>query len=225
MSYASGFMMGTAIIQGLARFLGGTSGQGAGNDPVKMFGQNMKKGLFQEAENLPLPNFSRPSAVPGQQLKLVSSLPGRRRYRLTGMTAAQARLLENAFSRLSYIKEAKANEISGSILIIYDSVQDARLDDLIKAMESKIFSRTGTSCAPPAVEAPAGIITRSILGAMRDFSMWVNRSTNGMFDASSLASVLLFFQGLRKLLETQQFPSASQMLWWAVSLMRGWRTL
>ena len=42
---------------------------------------------------------------------------------------------------------------------------------------------------------------------------------------SSLASLLFLLRGLRKMLLTGQYPSGSQMLWWAVTLMRGWRTV
>lgn len=237
MSYASGFMMGTAIIQGLRQILGGMSGQGMGGGRTgfaRMPGKGM--GRFNRTEDMQLPNFPfqgmpyedsrvQPQATP---LALVSSLPGRRRYRLAGMSAEQARLLEQGLSRISYIREAKANEHTGSLLIVYDVAEDARMNELMASI-ARIFHRTpslpGTMAPTKAFprETLAGTVTRSIRNAMRDFNTWLHRMTDGMLDASSLASVLLFFQGVKKLLATQQFPSASQMLWWAVSLMRGGR--
>ena len=237
MSYASGFMMGTAIIQGLRQILGGMSGQGMGGGRTgfaRMPGQGM--GRFNRTEEMQLPNFPFPGMPyedsrvqpKATSLALVSSLPGRRRYRLAGMSAKQARLLEQKLSRISYVREAKANERTGSLLIVYDAAEDARMDELMASI-ARIFHRApglpGTLASAGAFprEALAGAFTRSVRSAMRDFNAWLHRMTDGMLDASSLASVLLFFQGVKKLLATQQFPSASQLLWWAVSLMRGGR--
>ncbi len=242
MSYASGFMMGTAIIQGLRQILGGMSGQSMGGMGggragfARMPGQGMSMGHSRRTEDLQLPNFPFPgmpyenSRIQPQAnpLALVSSLPGRRRYCLAGLSAEQTRLLEQQLPRLSYIREAKANERTGSLLILYDAAENSRMDELMASI-ARIFHlapRLPGTIAPAQAfpqEAMASAVTRSIRNAMRDFNTWLHRMTDGMLDASSLASVLLFFQGVKKLLATQQFPSASQMLWWAVSLMRGGR--
>ena len=59
----------------------------------------------------------------------------------------------------------------------------------------------------------------------REFSAWINRHTAGWFDMSSLVSLLFALRGIRKVLMTYSSPSGAQMLWWALSLMRGWRTV
>ena len=203
MSYASGFMMGTAIVQGIGQLLGGMgSSKGMGGMGLSRgmgtMGQGMRQGKGQgrgfSLDSLDIPSFARPQAAKmtcnAPSFVLVSSLPGRRRYRMAGMTEKQARMFEEALRKLSYIKEVTANEIT----------------------------------AFPLAEYRIGDLTRVIHQSMKDFSLWIQRNTHGFFDASSLASVLLFAQGIRKLLLTQQFPSGAQMLWWAVSLMRGWKS-
>ncbi len=75
------------------------------------------------------------------------------------------------------------------------------------------------------LEAHAGDITRSIRGSVRDFSAWIRDHTNGWFDVSSLAALLFLLRGIRKLIIDRKSPSGSQMLWWGISLLRGWRTI
>ena len=74
-------------------------------------------------------------------------------------------------------------------------------------------------------ESHAGRITRSVRNSGREFSAWINRHTAGWFDMSSLVSLLFALRGIRKVLMTYSSPSGAQMLWWALSLMRGWRTV
>ena len=65
----------------------------------------------------------------------------------------------------------------------------------------------------------------SVRGSMRDFSAWIQRHTGGWLDVSSAAFLLFLLRGVRKVVMTKIAPSGAQMLWWAVSLMRGWRTI
>ncbi|MCI6085918.1 HMA2 domain-containing protein [Selenomonas sp.] len=60
---------------------------------------------------------------------------------------------------------------------------------------------------------------------MRDFSAWIRTASHGWLDISSAVFLIFLLRGLRKMILMKQYPSGSQMLWWAVSLMRGWRTV
>ena len=75
------------------------------------------------------------------------------------------------------------------------------------------------------LEAHAGDITRSIRGSVRDLSAWIKAHTCGWFDVSSLAALLFLLRGMRKVIMDKTSPSGTQMLWWGISLLRGWRTI
>ena len=239
MSYASGFMMGTAIVQGIGQLLSGMDAPkgmgGVGRGMRQGQGRGFSLDSSGDIFSLPRPQSARMTAN-AAAFELVSSLPGRRRYRMGGMTEQQARIFEDTLRRLPYMKEVAANAISGSLLLIYDASRESQMDEIAAVLKRYIQKSSlpspqrasvGQSCVPvvfPPAETPIGDLTRVIRRTMQDFSLWIQRNTHGFFDANSLISAVFFIQGIRKLLLTQQFPSGSQMLWWAVSLMRGWRS-
>ena len=263
MSYASGLMMGTAIVRILGQLISGGASEemggmsrgsrggmgGRGKNPMDLggFGEalfNMpgmgtagRKGMGAKASEAPsemaFPGFSRSQGtVPGNGPVLVSSLPGRRRYRMAGMTGDQADMLKENLCKLHFVKTVEASTVTGSLLLLYDEKEAAALD---KIMEKVVSIFTGNAVEiqgeaafikrAMAMESHVGLATRTVRSLMRDISRWLQAGTGGWLDASSLASLVFFFQGIKKMMLTQQFPSGSQMLWWAVSLMRGWRTL
>lgn len=216
MSYVSGFMMGAAIGKSIRQALGGSSAP-------KMMGRGRA---------LPMGRMKRAvvASAPVIGFKMVSSLPGRRRYRAGKISPQLAALLEEQLAKLSYVKSVSVNAASGSILLTFDEADDAHIDQLAKWLDRKFFGGKepqGEGCQAKSVasEAHAGSITRSIRNTARAFSQWIKDHTCGWFDMSSLASLLFLLRGLRKMLLTGQYPSGSQMLWWAVTLMRGWRTV
>ncbi|BAL81946.1 hypothetical protein SELR_02380 [Selenomonas ruminantium subsp. lactilytica TAM6421] len=216
MSYVSGFMMGAAIGKSIRQALGGSSAP-------KMVGRGRA---------LPMGRMKKVvvAAAPAVGFKLVSSLPGRRRYRAGKISPQLAALLEEQLAKLSYVKSVSVNAASGSILLTFDEADDAHIDQLAKWLDRKFFggkALPGEGCQAKSVasEAHAGSITCSIRNTARAFSQWIKDHTCGWFDMSSLASLLFLLRGLRKMLLTGQYPSGSQMLWWAVTLMRGWRTV
>ncbi len=264
MSYVSGFMMGTAIIQALRQFMGGGSamdglsalggmggrmggmggmmggmsrmggmtGMSGMSGMSRMGGMGSGRSRSQSQSSFDLPSMQASQGPVCQKLELVSSLPGRRRYRLSGMGKEQAELLETSLGKLSYLKEVTANPVSGSLLLIFDDASADQVDELISSVNALFEKQSADASAkqPAMMQGAAspdtsytGSVTRSIRSAVRSLSMWINQNTGGLFDISSLASVLFFFQGLWKMIQTQQFPSGSQMLWWGISLMRGWR--
>ena len=211
MSYVSGFMMGAAIGKSIRQAMTGGS---AGAGRVR-------------------PALPRKKAVPARcaavkGLQLVSALPGRRRYRAS-FSPELGQLLAGKLTQLSYVEAVQVNATSGSILLTFAPQDEAKIDALAKWLESRLFSgkqvqKRQSECPVP-TEAHAGSITRSIRNTARAFSQWIKDHTCGWFDISSLASLLFLLRGLRKMMLTRQYPSASQMLWWAVTLMRGWRTV
>ena len=214
MSYVSGFMMGAAIGKSIRQMV-------AGGGAPKM-----------GAAAMPLRKVQRTVAAavcPAQSFKLVSSLPGRRRYRVSKLSPELAKLLEEQLIKLSYVQSVQANPVSGSILLVFDEAYEADVEQLAQWLERKFFGGVAGKISrgfdKMAAEAHAGSITRSIRNTARAFSQWIKDHTCGWFDMSSLASLLFLLRGLRKMMLTKQYPSASQMLWWAVTLMRGWRTV
>ena len=199
MSYLSGFKLGAAIAKNIRQFIGNES--------------------------------QRPVAPKKESFALLSALPGRRRCRIPGMGRDLAALLEEKLGQIPYMKKVTANEVSGSLLLEYDKDRDGDADALIEELRRRLFSRNlPTPSALPALpvkaeESPVGSITLSIRNSMRALSLWIKHNTGGLFDASSLAAFLFLVRGLRKTIITGQSPSGSAMLWWAASLMRGWRTI
>lgn len=191
-------------------------------------GASMRQGRPVKALKRPVAPVRCAAAATG--LQLVSNLPGRRRYRAGRISPELGKLLEEKLAKLAYVKSVQVNVISGSILLTYDLQHEAQIDQLAKWLERRLFggAKAGRreACDSAAVsEAHAGSITRSIRNTARAFSQWIKDHTCGWFDMSSLASLLFLLRGLRKMMLTHQYPSASQMLWWAVTLMRGWRTV
>jgi hypothetical protein len=218
MSYVSGFMMGAAIGKSIRQMV-------AGGGAPKM-----------GAAAMPLRKVQRTVAAavcPAQSFKLVSSLPGRRRYRVSKLSPELAKLLEEQLVKLSYVQSVQANPVSGSILLVFDEAYEADVEQLAQWLERKFFGGVAGKisrgfdkmAAMASSEAHAGSITRSIRNTARAFSQWIKDHTCGWFDMSSLASLLFLLRGRRKMMLTKQYPSGSQMLWWAVTLMRGWRTV
>ena len=206
MSYVSGFMMGAAIGKSIRQMV-------AGGGAPKMGG----------TAAMPLRKVQRTVAAavcPAPSFKLVSSLPGRRRYRVSKLSPELAKLLEEQLVKLSYVQSVQANPVSGSILLVFDEACK-----FFGGVADKISRGFGKMAAMASSEAHAGSITRSIRNTARAFSQWIKDHTCGWFDMSSLASLLFLLRGLRKMMLTKQYPSGSQMLWWAVTLMRGWRTV
>ena len=148
---------------------------------------------------------AKPQAAPLRAVPsfaLVSALPGRRRYRAARIAPAIATLLEERLAALDVGKRCEVSALFPAAPADGAEAECAGLD-----------------------ESHAGRITRSVRNSGREFSAWINRPTAGWFDMSSLVSLLFALRGIRKVLMTYSSPSGAQMLWWALSLMRGWRTV
>jgi len=157
---------------------------------------------------------------------LVSKLPGRRRYRVAGLGEELAKALE-ALSSLAFLTEVKANAVTGSILFTFEPSEknEEAMDSLAAFLRERVFKFTASKEEKSAQEARAGYITKSLRGSVRDFSAFLQRHTGGWLDISSAAALFFLLRGFRKMLINNEVPSGSQMLWWAMSLLRGWRTV
>ena len=214
MSYVSGFMMGAAIGKSIRQMFGGSSTAPSSGNPA--VGRRRAAAKPQAPQLRAVPSFA-----------LVSALPGRRRYRAARIAPSIAALLEERLAALDFIKDIQVNALSGSILITFDEADCLRVDALAAWLKEHLFSEPSSAegaCAG-LDESHAGRVTRSVRNTGRAFSAWINRHTAGWFDMSSLVSLLFALRGLRKVLMTYSSPSGAQMLWWALSLMRGWRTV
>ena len=204
MSIVSGFMMGAAI----------------GNNIRQMFTGGGCDGVAAVAPQ------------PQQPLALVAQVSGRRRYRAAVLTPELAALLEEKLGQLAFLTSFAANSTSGSLLFTYDPADERKMDALALWLERYVFTRPQAKTEVQEVEesaavaeAHAGSLTRSVRNMARSFSAWIKAHTSGIFDISSLASCIFALRGLRKMLLTKTYPSGAQMLWWALALMRGWRTV
>ena len=227
MSYVSGFMMGAAIGKSIHQMMFGSGAKQAmprlGN-PVPQVTAGIRT-AGARAQQLGAQAVAKLHLTAG--FTCASKLPGRRRYR-AAMSRELAALLESKLSQLTFLKSVEVSSVTGSLLFTYEPVDEAKMDVLADFLRDSIFKRdwqrTVEDVAQP-LEAHAGALTKSVRGTVRDFSMWVRHATNGWLDVSSAAFLIFLLRGLRKMILTKQYPSGSQMLWWAVSLMRGWRTV
>mgnify|MGYP000000253652 FL=1 len=182
----------------------GSMGRMGGNTPLLHAGASDKNAVPQRASD--------PSVSP---FAVVHASSGRRRYRTPYLTPEFAKVLEELLPRLPFVTALRANAVSGSILIIYPPEDEAHILVLAEGLEA-IFAE-GRTAPPPAT------VAQSVRRSVRDFSGWIQRHTGGALDLSSLVAVIFVLRGIRQLLLTNNTPSGSQMLWWALTLMRGWK--
>ena len=227
MSYVSGFMIGAAIGKSIHQM---------------MFGSTAKQAVPRLGNPVPgLSAGARRAGARAQQLgaqaaaalhltagfTCASKLPGRRRYR-AAMSPELAALLQDKLSQLDFLTKVEVNAVTGSLLFTYDPADEAKMDVLADFLRDSIFHRDWqqrVADVTEPLEAHAGALTKSVRGTVRAFSSWIRTASHGWLDVSSAAFLVFLLRGLRKMILTKQYPSGSQMLWWAVSLMRGWRTV
>ncbi len=229
MNYASGLMMGMSLAQAAKNFLGGSVGKGMrgkANPMGEMFdltGEKRGNKNPSAAFDLPSINFLQDEK---KDFELVSALPGRRRYRASSISKELAAALKAQLSKLDYITTVEVNPDTGSILFTFDEKNLSQIDELAHALKKRLFS---DSYAEYKLDRKVnkvfyGSITKSIKSTIRHISHTILRETNGLFDIRSLSSIIFAILGFRKVVMNGEFPSGIQMLWWAVSLMRGIKT-
>ena len=200
--------------------MGGRTG-GASLLPTNLLGGGKSGGL---AGLLPSAGANDGAAPAAQsRVKDVSAPPfvcvhaslGRCRYRTPYLTAEFAQVLEECLPRLPFVTRVRANAVAGSILLVYPPEDEAHILMLAEGL-SEIFSE-GRTAPPPAT------LAQSVRRSVHDFSGWIQRHTGGALDLSSVLAGVFVLRGIRQLVLSNNTPSGSQMLWWALTLMRGWK--
>ena len=237
MNYVSGLMLGASLANMLRQTLGGGSGSASfahgmsggrgrfmqGNmfssDPsglaggasalAGLFGGGQTGGTGATAAQARMQETAEPPFV------CVHASCGRRRYRTPYLTAEFAKVLEASLARLPFVTVVRANALAGSILFVYAPEDEAHILILAEGLEA-IFAE-GRTAPPPAT------LARSLRRSVHEFSGWIQRNTGGALDLSSVVAGIFVLRGIRQLVLSNNTPSGSQMLWWALTLMRGWK--
>ena len=219
MSFLSGIMMGASLGSTIHDALTGSTIHDA------LTGSSRK--MMQEDCRGALPEFA-----------LVSSLQGRRRYRLAALAAnpALCRYLEERLGSLSDIRSAKANGVTASLLLEYTASEET-IDRLMEGIRQRLVPVSGRAqvAVVPGQAAGQGaaplhgqgyvptLYAKSWSGTGNFLNSQVRRLTGNSFDISALISLFFLIRGIRKILVYGQRPSGPSMIWWALHLMKGWR--
>ena len=219
MSFLSGIMMGASLGSTIHDALTGSTIHDA------LTGSSRK--MMQEDCRGALPEFA-----------LVSSLQGRRRYRLAALAAnpALCRYLEERLGSLEAVRSAKANEVTASLLLEYTASEE-NIDRLMEGIRQRLVPVSGRAQAAAVPGQAAGqgaaplhgqryvptLYAKSWSGTGNFLNSQVRRLTGNSFDISALISLFFLIRGIRKMLVYGQRPSGPSMIWWALHLMKGWR--
>ena len=228
MSYMSGIMMGWAIGKGLRRFASGQGGFSLSSKTGR--GAHGSWASHELSGRSPL-DLLRESSV-GRKLlgsapvafRLAHALPGRRRYyaaALQGDEALAARLKERLLAA-DGIDRVEVNPRTGSLLLFYHGTEAAR-DRLMEEAARFFMPLSSPSSRPARAEDGLALIGQRLKSAMGALNARVKAATRGLLDLPSIFSVVFLLQGVQKMLLLKQLPSGPQLLWWAFSLLRGWR--
>jgi hypothetical protein len=168
--------------------------------------------------------YEKPIAKTLEPLVLKHKSSGRRRYYCDALinNTDLAALLEEKLNKLFFVVNIQVNPQTGSVLLFYKEEDSLRIDALAAFLIQRVFSKS--------VEPQVSVKNENDVQARQKMSetvSWMNQKvkekTAGLFDLSSIASFLFIIRGIRKIILYGQTPSGPQMLWWAFSLLRGWR--
>lgn len=219
MSFLSGIMMGASLGSTIHDALTGSTIHNA------LTGSSRK--VTREACRGALSEFA-----------LVSSLQGRRRYRLAALAAnpALCHYLEERLGSLEAVRSARANEVTASLLLEYTASEE-NIDRLMEGIRQRLVPVSGRAQAAAVPGQAAGqgaaplhgqgymptLYAKSWSGTGNFLNSQVRRLTGNSFDISALISLFFLIRGIRKMLVYGQRPSGPSMIWWALHLMKGWR--
>ena len=281
MSYMSGLMIGTALIQGLGSMLSGGASAGMGGGMGMGMGRSAgMSGLFGMASGMGRGGMGRSSGMSGlfgmmptgmgsgmssmfgqgagrgrgkgmaqdasdsqavsapamPAFALKSAVPGRRRYYAAALQGNEelAKLLEKNLGRIAFIDSVKASSVTGSLLVCYTGDEEA-VDSLMADLGKRVFGvksaklgfnlPQGLSALLPAAGTvqPLAELGASIRRTAGAANAWLREKTRGWLDFPSVFALGFIVRGLRKILLYEQRPSGPQMLWWAFSILKGWK--
>lgn len=194
-----------------------TMGRAGGAQPFSSGGGSGRMGRqpSQEEASASAPLQPQAQVTTEPPFTCVHASPGRRRYRTPYLTKEFAEVLEECLVRLPFVTTVRANAVAGSILLTYPPADEAHILVLAEGLE-EIFAE-GRMAPPPAT------LAQSVRRSVHDFSGWIQRHTGGALDLSSVVAGIFVLRGIRQLVLSNNTPSGSQMLWWALTLMRGWK--
>ena len=69
----------------------------------------------------------------------------------------------------------------------------------------------------------SGQLLNSIRKSFAEFNAWVKEQTGGLLDLNMSLAIFFIIRGIRRIILEKQYPNAWQMIWWASSILRGWR--
>ncbi|WP_232362378.1 HMA2 domain-containing protein [Selenomonas sputigena] len=207
---------------------------GMGSGMSSMFGQGRGRGMGMAQDASGSAAVSAP-AMPAFALK--SAVPGRRRYYAAALQGNEelAKLLEKNLGRIAFIDSVKASSVTGSLLVCYTGDEGA-VDRLMADLGKRVFGATehagfnlpqGLSDLLPAagVTQPLAELGASIRRTAGAANVWLHEKTHGWLDFPSVFALGFIVRGLRKILLYEQRPSGPQMLWWAFSILKGWKMI
>lgn len=211
MSFVSGVMMGASIGTTIHDMIAGNKARGG-------FGGQANYAVGKQNAPVELKSASVP------EFALVSSLAGRRRYRMAALVdnGPLAKLLEQQLARLAIVLEVKANPTTGSLLIeFYPSEEnEVSMNNFMEKLRQRMIvveAEGNTTFKEPTSYAKSWSATGSFLNKQ------VRSITGNSFDISALISLVFLIRGIRKCLILGQRPTGPSMIWWALHLMKGWR--
>ena len=211
MSFVSGIMMGASIGTTIHDMIAGKKARGG-------FCGQANYGVGRQNAPVEL----KPASVP--EFALVSSLAGRRRYRMAALVdnGPLAKLLEQQLARLEIVLEVKANPTTGSLLIeFYPSEEnEVAMNNFMEKLRQRMIvveAEGNTTFKEPTSYAKSWSATGSFLNKQ------VRSITGNSFDISALISLIFLIRGIRKCMILGQRPTGPSMIWWALHLMKGWR--
>ena len=181
-----------------------------------------------------------PAAAELPTFALKSAVPGRRRYYASALqgNAELADFLEKNLGRIAWIDSVKATSVTGSLLVTYTG-EEAAMDRLMADIGERVFGMTAANAgfnlpqaalssvlpAAKAVQQPLAEVGASIRRMVGAANVWLREKTCGWLDFPSVFALGFIVRGLRKILLYDQRPSGPQMLWWAFSILKGWKML
>lgn len=220
MSYMSGIMVGWALAKGLRRIAarGGVFPSRSVTGHGERAAENSRLGLLQ-GDFLETKFFR---SVPAA-FTLAHAIPGRRRYyaaALQGNEVLAAQMKERLLAE-DGVDGVEINPVTGSLLLFYHGTE-AALDRL---MEEAAWSFVPPSATPLRFSGEEGLaaVGQNLRRMTGELNQRLKTATHGWLDLPSLFSFLFLIRGVQKMLLLKQFPSGPQLLWWAFSLLRGWR--
>ena len=150
-------------------------------------------------------------------------------------TVNRAKLLEKNLGRIAFVDSVKASSVTGSLLVCYTGDEEA-VDRLMADLGKRVFGAAehagfnlpqGLSSLLPAAgfTQPLAELGASIRRTAGAANAWLHEKTRGWLDFPSVFALGFIVRGLRKILLYEQRPSGPQMLWWAFSILKGWKML